>query len=400
MKKKFQASDELHILALPIGISAALGAAAAMMGASQGAANSGDVLLIAAILLCASGAGAAISYFIARGRLRRYVGGTLQEVQILCTQLGGTHDAREGVALPILVCLGVTATSQDSLGKKIIAAALNAKGEMLAAEANEILFNSQIQASASNDVKQVIDDVHVHMTTVADLARDSESHSRDAATQSVNGESVVQEAVQKMSAISSTMALASSQIQSLSSHAREIGHIATVIKEVANQTNLLALNAAIEAARAGEQGRGFAVVADEVRALAERTTNATREIAATIHLIQSETQDAVQGINQAMPLVEEGVAMANLAAEVLRKIRLGAHATLEKISCVVTEMSEQSDLVSNILGSVSQVLEFAGQTERVTERAMQISTDLAIIAAEQNEIGCVMTSARAEETVV
>lgn len=259
---------------------------------------------------------------------------------------------------------------------------VNSGIEQLSAEANEILFNSQMQAAAVNDAKQVMDSMAERIHTVLNLTQDTEALSRHATDLSENGESVVQDAVQEMKLIAEVMTRASNQIDALTSHAQDISKVATVIKEIANQTNLLALNAAIEAARAGEHGRGFAVVADEVRALSERTMHATKEIAETIHVMQDQTMDAVSGIGEAMPLVTEGVDKANRASDVLRRIREESGKTLAKISQLAEEIGEQSRLANNVVDSVLQVLDMAANTDSVAERAMQTAVALSHAAME------------------
>ena len=259
---------------------------------------------------------------------------------------------------------------------------VNSGVEQLSAEANEILFNSQMQAAAVNDAKAVMGQMSERIHNVSDLTRDTEALSRHATDLSANGESVVQDAVQEMRLIAEVMTRASDQINALTSHAREISNVATVIKEIANQTNLLALNAAIEAARAGEHGRGFAAVADEVRALSERTMHATKEIDETIKVMQNQTMDAVEGIGRAMPLVIEGVDKANRAVEVLRRIREESGNTLEKISQLAMEIEEQTHLANNVVESVSQVLDMAANTDSIAERAMQTAVGLSHAAME------------------
>jgi methyl-accepting chemotaxis protein len=366
------------VLTAPLLLAAALGAAMAALLARFLAMGVTYVLLIAGI----AAAIVALTLPFARRSLAGLIGGSVAEVRHRAAALG-----TGGERTPLSSLLDEASIRLRGMSSQLLetAEAINSNGEKLAAEANEILFNSQMQAAATNDVKQSVDDVSGRIANVSGLARDSEVQSRSATEQAVSGEAVVQEALGKMSAIADAMAQASQRIQALTQHAQEIGKVATVIKDIANQTNLLALNAAIEAARAGDQGRGFAVVADEVRNLAERTTNATREIAETIHVIQDETQQSVHGIAAAMPLVQEGVAMANRAAEVLRSIRQGSQETLEKISRVAAEMEEQSQLVANVVNGVTQVLDMAGQTDQVAERALQISTTLAALAAGQNE---------------
>ena len=135
-----------------------------------------------------------------------------------------------------------------------------------------------------------------------------------------------------------------------------------MIKDIAGQTNLLALNAAIEAARAGEQGRGFAVVADEVRKLAERTASATTEIEQMITGIQTETIGAVEAMDAALPEVQEGVKLANSASESLRAIEDGARRTLARVGEVADSTHEQSAASTSIAQRVEQIANMVEET--------------------------------------
>src|SRR5437660_3794754 len=143
---------------------------------------------------------------------------------------------------------------------------------------------------------------------------------RQATESARRGGDNVEETLSRMRAIADSVSDTAKKMDELGKSSDQIGQIVGVINDIADQTNLLALNAAIEAARAGEQGRGFAVVADEVRKLAERTTTATKEIAQMIETVQQETKLAVSAMEEGTRQVEEGVRTTNKAGEALREI--------------------------------------------------------------------------------
>ena len=160
----------------------------------------------------------------------------------------------------------------------------------------------------------------------------------------------------------------------------QVSSIANVIKEIAGQTNLLALNAAIEAARAGEQGRGFAVVADEVRKLAERTSSATTEIEQMISGIQSDTVGAVGAMNEALPEVEQGVHLATSATESLQAIEAGAGRTLERIREVAEATQEQGSASTSIAQRVEQIAQMVEETTATIRSTADTAVQLEHIA--------------------
>ena len=246
----------------------------------------------------------------------------------------------------------------------------------LTANANQLVSNAEKIKHASTEVSKAadhqtdatsamaaaIEELTVSSTHISDSARDTENDSRNAMTLSAEGTQRVGQATIAIQKIATTVTDASGRIRALEERAKQVSSIANVIKDIAGQTNLLALNAAIEAARAGEQGRGFAVVADEVRKLAERTSSATTEIEQMIQGIQSDTVGAVEAMSAALPEVEQGVLLANHASESLRGIEDGAGRTLERIGDVASATREQSVASTSIAQRVEEIAQMVEET--------------------------------------
>ena len=165
-------------------------------------------------------------------------------------------------------------------------------------------------------------------------------------------------------------------IEELGARSAEIGKIVRVIDAIANQTNLLALNAAIEASGAGEHGRGFAVVAEDVRQLADRTTQATKEIGIMIQTIQDDTRKAVKSMQEGNAELEVGTELVNNSGAVLKDIVK----TVDEVQCVISEMataSEQLTLASDeISNNISDISTVTGRTAENTKELSVISTEL------------------------
>ena len=252
--------------------------------------------------------------------------------------------------------------------------------------ASEVAAKAQAQADATSSMAAAIEELTVSSNHISDSANDTERYSQDAVQLSDQGTTRVRQATAAIQQIADTVAGASERIQALNERANQISSIAGVIKDIAGQTNLLALNAAIEAARAGEQGRGFAVVADEVRKLAERTSTATAEIEQMIAGIQGETEGAVSAMSSALPVVEQGVQLSNSAAESLHAIEEGAHQTLERISEVANSTREQSAASTSIAQRVEQIAQMVEETSNTMRGTAESARALQGVAVDLRQI--------------
>ncbi|TLN04210.1 methyl-accepting chemotaxis protein [bacterium] len=229
-------------------------------------------------------------------------------------------------------------------------------------------------ASAVTEMSQTCIDVAEN----ADLASQSAKETTNAARDGFN---TVAEVMAEMRKIVESVQLSSVTIGKLGQSSKQIGEIVGTIEDIADQTNLLALNAAIEAARAGEQGRGFAVVADEVRALAERTTRATKEIGVMISAIQSDTAQAVTSMMTSKHQADSGLGKADEASNALHHIVDISNKNMEMICVIATATEEQSAVTSQVSDSVEQIA--AGT--RVSETSADFIQEKAELLAKLSE---------------
>jgi aerotaxis receptor len=224
------------------------------------------------------------------------------------------------------------------------------------------------QNQATSSAAAAVEEVTVSISEVAEHARSTRDVAANAGEVSRAGVLRSDEASRTINALAETVKRSAEQVETLGQRSAEISQIAGAIKEIADQTNLLALNAAIEAARAGEQGRGFAVVADEVRKLAERTARATEEITTMIGLIQTETESAVHGMRDGAAQVEEGVALVYSAQEALQRINDEMGNTIERVNEISHASSEQQTAMTQLAQNVEQVAMMTEQNVAVVNQ--------------------------------
>ena len=240
----------------------------------------------------------------------------------------------------------------------------------LAGAAADVSGISNNQSEQAATMAAGVEQMMVSIQQVADYSSEARQMSSQAENTSREGATVIASTVAGMSGIADTVRSASQTVIDLGAKSQEISVIVQAIKEIAEQTNLLALNAAIEAARAGEQGRGFAVVADEVRKLAERTSKSTGEIAHMIEGVQGQTQVAVAAMQHGVAQVETGVGMAIQAGASMDGIRSSALHVAEAVEGISTALAEQSAASGEISRNVETI---ACQAEHNSERAGRTS---------------------------
>jgi methyl-accepting chemotaxis protein len=199
------------------------------------------------------------------------------------------------------------------------------------------------------------------------------------------GGAVIGKAVDEMKVITTAVKNVAEQIDTLGQQSTQISGVVQVIKDVADQTNLLALNAAIEAARAGEAGRGFAVVADEVRKLAERTTQATGEIAAMIASIQHSAKAAVGSMEKVVTQAESGMSLAEQAGKAIVQIRESANDVVRVVSDISDAIAEQGSASQSIAQQVERVAQSAEENHGAAQSTADSAGELGRLAKTMRE---------------
>ncbi len=275
--------------------------------------------------------------------------------------------------------------------------------EQLSRAIDQIAKGAQEQAQMIEKNVQVVNQVSSAISQVSNNTQQASLNARVAAESAHKGAGMARDTVTGMENIKRTIGNASSKVHNLGERSREIGKIVATIDDIADQTNLLALNAAVEAARAGEQGRGFAVVADEVRKLAERSQIATKEIASLIGGIQDGVADTVTAMEKGIKEVDNGFAVANKAGESLDEILERAKEVglqVEQISSASQQLTAMSTEMVKLSDNISAIVEQnTAATEEMSATAKDVSKSIESVAgvAEENSAATEQVSAAAEE---
>ena len=256
---------------------------------------------------------------------------------------------------------------------------LHATAEQIATGAEEVASQADKVASAGAGMS-------VSSGHIAQNCSKAAEGSRHASEAAVSGAQIVDETIAIMNSIAIRVKETAGTVASLGNRSQQIGEIVGTIQDIADQTNLLALNAAIEAARAGEQGRGFAVVADEVRKLAERTRRATTEISTMITTIQSETTGAVAAMEIGVNEVAKGSEKATESGHALGRILEQINLVTVQINQVAKAADEQTAATLEISGNMHQITDVVGRTSRGAQETTKAADKLSDLARELDQI--------------
>ncbi|MCB1895527.1 MAG: methyl-accepting chemotaxis protein [Zoogloeaceae bacterium] len=341
-----------------------------------------------ALIALAALAGAGLSYAIVRG-LQRQLGAEPGEVSAVAGRIAEGHldqtiALRDGDESSVMAAMK---RMQDALhgvvgGINQAAQRISAAAVQLTTSGDEAQQVSESQSEAAAAMAAAMEQMAVSISHISDNAHDAQGLASDAGNSASHGHSVVESAASEMVRVADLVSESAKTIDRLAEESDNIGTIVGVIREIADQTNLLALNAAIEAARAGEQGRGFAVVADEVRKLAERTAQSTGEIVGLVNSIQGESRAAKEQMQAGTAQVGRSRQLSAEAGEAIARIRQVIDDALRSVRSISESLEEQRSTSSLVANQVETVAQGADENAASVRSIVDAARDLNHVAAD------------------